>query len=220
VIRSNTWPVTALPGTGRKTALPPLPAGEYRVYADVTHETGFSQTLTALASVPASSPPSGPSATAVDSARLAPDPDDSWRLAAPLGTGPAAAGAKVSQLENGGTMLWNQEPLVAGRETTLRFEVRGPDGGPAPLEPYMGMLSHAVITRDDGKVFIHLHPMGTINMAAQEVFEENVAKPETASIPGIGPATTTGMNHSSMAGMPGMSGAKSLLSFPMNPKEH
>ncbi len=28
----------------------------------------------------------------------------------------------------------------------------------------MGMLSHAVITRDDGKVFIHLHPMGTINM--------------------------------------------------------
>jgi hypothetical protein len=38
----------------------------------------------------------------------------------------------------------------------------------------MGMLSHAAITRDDGDVFVHLHPMGSINMAAQQAFEKKL----------------------------------------------
>ncbi len=99
----------------------------------------------------------------------APDPDDSWRATEPLSRF-SAPGPKLSFLEDGSTMLWHQEPLRADREATLRFEVRGPDGRPASLEPYMGMLSHAVISRDDGQVFVHLHPMGSINMAAQQVF--------------------------------------------------
>jgi hypothetical protein len=175
-------------------ALPPLPAGTYRVYADVVHESGFPQTLVDKVKIPAipetALSPRGPS----------PDPDDSWRTSEPLG-GAANAGPKLGLLEDGGTMLWHQEPLVAGREVTLRFEVRGPDGRPAALEPYMGMLSHAVIVRDDGRVFIHLHPMGTVSMAAQEVFAK--AEGGTA-MPAIG-------------GMPGMNmgaGPTSVLSFP------
>ena len=159
-------------------ALPPLPAGTYRVYADVVHESGFPQTLVDEVKIPAAgSIPSqgGP----------APDPDDSWRATEPLGRA-ATAGPKLSLLEDGGTMLWHQEPLRARREVTLRFEVTGPDGKPAALEPYMGMLSHAVIARDDGKVFVHLHPMGTVNMAAQEVF----AKAEEAAMPMMMPAMT------------------------------
>src|SRR5206468_7805870 len=35
--------------------LPPLPAGAYHVYADVTHEDGFAETLTATAEIPAAS---------------------------------------------------------------------------------------------------------------------------------------------------------------------
>ena len=178
-------------------ALPPLPAGTYRVYADVVHESGFPQTLVDEVKIPAVpeavSSRGGP----------APDPDDSWRLAEPLGRA-ANAGPKLALLEDGGTMLWHQEPLVAGREVTLRFEVRGPDGRPAALEPYMGMPSHAVIVKDDGRVFIHLHPMGTVSMAAQEVF----AKAE-------GGAATAGMP--AMAGMPGMdmgTGPAGVLSFP------
>src|SRR5258706_20728 len=38
-----------------ETALPPLPAGAYHVYADVTHENGFSETLTNRVQIP---PPS------------------------------------------------------------------------------------------------------------------------------------------------------------------
>jgi hypothetical protein len=34
----------------------------------------------------------------------------------------------------------------------------------------MGMAGHAMITRDDGAVFAHLHPGGTISMAAQATF--------------------------------------------------
>jgi hypothetical protein len=44
------------------------------------------------------------------------------------------------------------------------------DGAPLALEPYMGMPAHAVIMRDDGRVFIHLHPQGTISTAAQRSF--------------------------------------------------
>jgi hypothetical protein len=34
----------------------------------------------------------------------------------------------------------------------------------------MGMAGHAVVERNDGSVFVHLHPMGTISMASQMAF--------------------------------------------------
>jgi len=49
--------------------------------------------------------------------------------------------------------------------------VNDADGAPATLQPYMGMMSHAAVSRDDGSVFVHLHPRGSINMAAQKRFE-------------------------------------------------
>ena len=34
----------------------------------------------------------------------------------------------------------------------------------------MGMTGHAMLTRDDGAVFVHLHPAGTVSLAALETF--------------------------------------------------
>ena len=168
-----------------EAVLPPLPAGSYRVYADVVHETGFAQTLLDTVEVPAA----GPEDAAGD---LRGDPDDSWRLSPPL----AAAGPPVSRTADGFAMTWLRpaSPLQAGRETDLRFEVRGPGGQPAALEPYMGMLGHAVIRREGrqgGEVFVHLHPVGSFSMAAEEAFEKKVGEAGGA-MPGMDHAAHLG----------------------------
>ena len=156
----------AKPGRESKSfesVLPPLPAGNYRLYADVTHETGFAQTLVSTVTLPPA--PAGDEAAYTLAAS---DPDDSWHTGARFD---AAAPRRAHALADGWTMTW-EEPatLVAGRETTLRFAVRDAAGRPAPLERHMGMLAHAALRRDDGTVFTHLHPAGSISMAAQQIF--------------------------------------------------
>lgn len=160
--------------------LPPLPAGRYRIYADIVQESGFAQTLVQTVDIPA-----GASA-------LGGDPDDSFRLSPPLGS----VGAAESPLEGGGVMVWERgaQPLVAEREVDLRFTVRDAAGSPAPLEPYMGMMSHAALRRDDGSVFVHLHPVGSFSMASQEVFARDPALGSAAAHAGTGHAAH-GMHH-------------------------
>lgn len=140
-------------------ALPPLPEGRYRLYADVVHESGFTQTLVDSVTV-----------TAKTAVWRATDPDDSWWEA---GRSSPAGLSLFSRLEDGSALTWLRDTsaLVAGRIQELRFAVTGPDAKPTVLEPYMGMPSHAVIVRDDGTVFVHLHPAGTITMASQLVYE-------------------------------------------------
>ena len=50
---------------------------------------------------------------------------------------------------------------MARADAALRFTLRDASGAPLSVEPYMGMAAHAVVVRDDGSVFVHLHPMGT-----------------------------------------------------------
>jgi hypothetical protein len=143
-------------------ALPPIPEGKYRLYADVVHENGMAETLTATVDAP--------SGIELDksSSMVAADPDDAWRV------GGEHQGS-AQQLSDGSTMTWEhtaEEPFAAGRLESLRFSVKPPDGSPAALEPYMGMQGHAVITRDDGAVFVHVHPVGTVSMASQQAFAD------------------------------------------------
>jgi hypothetical protein len=150
-------------GNTFRTALPPLPPGRYRAYGDVVYELGSDRTLQAHIDV-----------TREDSAaaaQTAADADDAWitrdRPAPAFGSNP------VDTLADGATLAWLTDGAAevrAGRETPLHFVVRERNGKLAELEPYLGMAAHAVVMRDDGAVFIHLHPMGTVSQAAQQVF--------------------------------------------------
>jgi hypothetical protein len=97
------------------------------------------------------------------------DPDDSWIYAA-FGV-PAAPGAR-SQLAPGLSLQWESaDTLVAGKDVTLSFTVRGARNAVIPVQPYLGMAGHAVVIRDDASVFVHLHPMGSMSMASIQAFE-------------------------------------------------
>src|SRR5213075_2605498 len=93
-----------------------------------------------------------------------------------------------AQLMGGGKMRFETAgKLIANRETSLRFSVFNPNGTPAAVQPYMGMLGHAVVRRSDGTVFTHLHPMGTISMAAQALLVQREGN-ATANPSGAAPA--------------------------------
>jgi hypothetical protein len=150
----------------RKTfeaALPELPSGRYRVYADVTYETGWSDTLTArvdLADAPV---------TAVqEQTGLRPDADDSWSIesASAIGNGvPNRCG-----LTGGCSMRADDLPkLRANQPVELRFAVYDAARQAVVLEPYLGMRGHLVVGRTDGAIFTHLHPGGSASMAAMQL---------------------------------------------------
>ena len=156
-----------LDGARFELALPLLPAGRYALYADVTHESGFAQTLVAEVDLAG-----GVSAEAPEAARQ-PDPDDSWWTGEPAVV-EASGGSAVARLPGGAEVRWMDPParVAAGEDLLLRFEVVEADGSPAALEPYMGMAAHAAVRRSDGGVFVHLHPMGSIYAAARERMAE------------------------------------------------
>ncbi len=134
--------------------LPPLPAGNYRVYTDLTHELGLVETGTHTISLEA---PIGVNFSPADA-------DDSWRASQAFET-------KVSNLSEEMRMELSWEGRLApGEPTMLRASVKSVAGAPVALEPYLRMLGHAVVMREDGKIFAHVHPAGTLSMAAARNF--------------------------------------------------
>jgi hypothetical protein len=145
-----------------------LPIGRYRVYADIVHQSGFAQTLVDSVDVQMSIGYVAPKTY------TATDPDDSWTVQPAV---PSVKGSTpLSMLQDGSSMAWvhkRGETIVANEPNRMTFVVHTQDGKLAPLEPYMGMLSHAVVRKLDGSVFEHLHPAGNVSMAAQQLFENH-----------------------------------------------
>lgn len=177
--------------------LPPLPAGRYRVFADIVIESGYTQTMVTSVVL---GQQANPGAVRAEQS----DPDDSWF------SGSVASGARSTDLADGSVMKWTggTAPIIAGREAGLRFEVRNSDGSLSTLEPYMGMAGHAVVAKDDGSVFVHLHPSGTISMASQMTF---AMREPGDSIRGTLGKRLTAVEHSTMAGAGPVAGS---VAFP------
>ncbi len=211
-----------------RLALPSMSAGEYRLYADVVHKSGFPETPVTNIQLPA-----------IDGRPLA--GDDA------VGHAPAVSDASAQTttfaLPDGYRMAWElpSEPLTAKHGYSLRFKLLTPAGAaPADMTFYMGMLGHGAFLKTDGTVFAHIHPLGTVSMAAYTIAQQkNTSAPmseaggngESLSGPPVSddsdddslvpagrprrtapgapkPATSDGamsMDHGSMAGM-GLSG--------------
>jgi hypothetical protein len=154
--------------------LPSMPAGHYQLFADVVHGSGLAETLVAEVDLPDLS---GPPLAGDDSAGVAP----------PL-TAPARDAAAVA-LEGGGRMVWEKDPgpLRVKRPYWFRFRVEDEAGAPArDLEPYMGMPGHAAFVRRDRAVFAHVHPTGSVPMAALALAAGDGVDPHAAHPTGGG----------------------------------
>lgn len=180
---------------------PDLPPGEYRIYGDIVDESGFAQTVVDTVLVD----PAMLAERESDS-MLAADPDDSsWRGAPALLSGRGA----TTPLPDGSTLHWlGATELSVDEETVLSFRVQDPAGEAAILEPYMGMISHAAVTRDDGSVFVHLHPAGTISMGSLSVLA-----PEMQSM-GEGGAPVAVANDAAAGGDPNDPASTGQVEFP------
>ena len=167
---------------------PDLPPGEYRIYGDIVQESGFAQTVVDTITVDeeAVAAPEAQDILPEAAAGQPRDPDDSAWTGVPVAlSGPGSE----ARLDDGSILEWQgDQELRVDEETVLAFRLWDPDEKPAELEPYMGMLSHAALTRDDGAVFVHLHPAGTISMGSLSVLA-----PEGSPMAGGGAASPTGV---------------------------
>jgi hypothetical protein len=131
-------------------ALPSMPAGEYRLYADVVHANGFPETLVAPVALPE-----------IQGRTLAGDDAE----------GTPGTGARTNanyRLPDGYSMQWTRPAeLVAKAPREFTFQLLDARGQPPKdMALYMGMAGHAAFLKSDGTVFAHIHPSGTVAMAA------------------------------------------------------
>lgn len=137
--------------------LPAIAAGHYQIFADIVRASGFPDTMTAEIDLPDIP---GQPMTGDDSAAI----------------GPALPGSMQSSstfaLSDGGRMVWERDstPMRARVPVWFRFRIEDQQGKPAQdLEPYMGMPGHAEFVSFDRSVFAHVHPEGSVAMAALDL---------------------------------------------------
>jgi hypothetical protein len=148
-------------------ATPPLPAGSYRLFGDIVHQTGLDETVTATLDLAGA--PSAPTDVPFD-LHDASAPDDATAIIPRASTVDAPSFAFA---DGSGRLRWlDARPPRAGETIVLAFKVEEPDGRPASgIQPYMGMAGHAMIIARDFTVFAHVHPTGSVPMAALALVE-------------------------------------------------
>jgi hypothetical protein len=161
-----------------RVKLPPLPSGDYHVFADITRYTGFSETIVSDLSIPPSSDFQQVSNMPVTLGR-----DDTYTISNPISNKPISLDGDImicgkpgikTDLPGGFSAVWETDAgkFEAERLYNLDFALFDPAGEPAVLEPYLGMMGHAVVLKHDGSVYIHLHPTGNYSMGSQQMLQE------------------------------------------------
>jgi len=164
-------PVQVGPGTF-EADLPSMAPGAFALYADVVHRDGRLETFAASAGLPQRT---GGVLEGDDSVGVIPGLSRSQPV-----TGP---GTTTVRLMDGYTMTLDlRAPLRAKSGQLLRFALLDPEGNPASdMRLYMGMSAHAAVLKTDGTVFAHIHPAGTIPMAAYGSNMAGMAMPSAAT---------------------------------------
>jgi len=124
-------------------SLPAMPAGKYWLFGDVVHRSGFAETVKTELNLP----------QAIAGNRLMGDD----------------AGGVRGESPDGAKILWDRDasPIMAKKAQLFKFKLVGRTGEPVnDAELYMGMLGHAAFVKNDGTVFAHVHPSGSVPMAA------------------------------------------------------
>lgn len=160
--------------------LPDLPPGRYLVYGDIFSYSGFTETLTDTIYIPG--------VAVSDRAIKKTDLEDTYVVTdplnkpkqVPLDENVVICGQPGTRtvLKDGSSVVWEgkaNQVFEAGKPYQLNFEVFAPDGQPAQLQPYLGMAGHAAVIRSDGSVYVHLHPVGTVSMAAELSLKNRIA---------------------------------------------
>lgn len=161
-----------------RVKLPPLPSGDYHVFADITRFTGFAETIVSELTIPESSNFMLASNASVFLGR-----DDTYTFSNPVSNKLATLDGDImicgkpgikTDLPGGYSAVWETETgkFEAGKLYSLDFALFDPEGEPANLEPYLGMMGHAVVLKHDGTVYIHLHPTGNYSMGSQQMLLE------------------------------------------------
>jgi hypothetical protein len=158
--------------------MPAVSGGSYAVFADIVRESGFPDTMTSRIELP---------------------PGDKGSPL--LGDDSNAAAPKLSAVQANRTTVpidrddhveWvlDAHTLQAHKPALLRFRITDKNGAPVnDLEPYMGMAGHLVILRRDLSVFAHVHPAGSVPMAALMLLR----KPSASGLDSM-----AGMQHEAM----------------------
>jgi hypothetical protein len=172
--------------SGFSETLPSMPAGTYRLYADVVFRSGFPETETATLTVP-----EGMSNAPLGS-------EDASAMPQPVSAGELGPSYK---LPDGYMMVWDRPAkLTANAPYDLTFHLLDPQGKPATgMKPYLGMAGHAAFVKTDGTAFAHTHPDGSAAMPAVMLANEST-----------GLASMSDMNGASMSSEP----ITSTVAFP------
>ena len=165
--------------------LPPLLPGLYFLYGDVVSANGFSETIIDTVKIP-ENPPSIV-ADSLKNVKIITSPDDAWLISNPVNNSPTANTSKPVSVcgvsgtsftaSDGSIIQWEHnlnEPFKAKKFCSLVFNVVDKQGKPAILQPYMGMMGHAVVVKYDGSVYVHLHPIGNFAMASQQAMDKRM----------------------------------------------